>query len=56
MESNIDADDCQNCRQPHDGTKMVECSCCKEWFQEDCGVVPNDVWTKKSCEWKCKNC
>ena len=45
-----------HCRQPHSGSKMVQCSNCNEWFHQDCEDVPSKVWREKSYIWKCKNC
>ena len=43
------------CRQPEDG-KMVQSGSYKEWFHDDCEVVPKKVWTKKNVEWFCGTC
>ncbi len=48
-----------HCRQPDDGSRMIECSRCKEWYHDDCEHVPVTVWSKKNKDnkkWCCRNC
>ena len=40
------------CRQPEDG-RMVQCGYCKDWFHEDCEVIPKMVWEKRNAKWFC---
>ena len=46
-------------RQPDDGSRMIECSKCKQWYHDDCEHVPVTVWSKKNMDNKklcCRNC
>ena len=46
-----------HCRQPDDGSPMIECDRCKEWFHSDCEFVPANAWSKnKHSEWFCRCC
>ena len=39
------------CRCPDDGTRMVQCDMCKDWFHLSCIDTPVEVEN-----WYCKNC
>ena len=44
------------CRQLDDGTEMVECSTCKEWFHTSCVRVPQRVLKDEELSWTCSSC
>ncbi len=44
-----------HCRQPDDGSPMIACDRCKEWFHSDCEFVPMNSWSSNS-QWFCRRC
>ena len=42
-----------SCRQPDDGSLMVECEACKEWFHGRCANITSKRAAKR---WKCQKC
>ena len=44
------------CRLIDDGTQMIECFSCLEWFHQSCVRVPEQFLLNKELEWKCLNC
>ena len=44
------------CRLGDDGTEMVECSKCQEWFHLKCIHVPKQVLKNKDIPWQCSSC
>ena len=44
------------CRLIDDGTPMVECSSCQEWYHFSCVNVPDHILRNKKLEWKCARC
>ena len=46
------------CRLIDDGTKMVECSSCLEWFHQSCvhDIVSEYLLTNRELDWKYSSC
>ena len=43
------------CRLPEDGSRMVECGKCKEWFHMPCVKIPKSVINSRK-PWNCGRC
>ena len=44
------------CRTINDGTPMIQCSSCTEWYHMACCAVPSRFMTNKRLQWKCRSC
>ena len=44
------------CRLIDDGTPMVQCATCNDWFHTGCVQVPQEFLTNKGLEWNCTKC
>ena len=44
------------CRLPDDGTEMIECSICQEWFHLSCVKISQRFLTNKDLQWQCSSC
>ena len=44
------------CRLIDDGTQMIECFSCLEWFHQSCVRVPEQFLLNKELQWKCTKC
>ena len=44
------------CRLIDDGTQMVQCSSCQEWYHQTCVRVPQHILESEELEWQCASC
>ena len=44
------------CRLLDDGTEMIECSICQEWFHLSCVKIPQRFLTNMDLQWQCSSC
>ena len=44
------------CRLIDDGTEMVQCSSCENWFHTSCVRIPRHFLRNKDDDWTCSNC
>ena len=44
------------CRLPDDGTQMVQCHKCEDWFHTKCVRVPKACLMKENQTWSCPSC
>ena len=44
------------CRLIDDGTKMIECAGCREWFHVACVQVQKKFITNRNLDWFCNDC
>ena len=44
------------CRLIDDGSQMIECNCCGEWFHTSCIKVEEKYVTDNELVWTCRKC
>ena len=44
------------CRLIDDGTRMIECAQCREWYHVGCVDVEKKYITKLKLDWFCESC
>lgn len=43
------------CRLPNDGSLMVQCQACREWYHTKCVTIPK-IYINSKLKWTCNNC